>query len=95
MKKLRLIHILFLLISSSISAQINLRNSIENVSYEKPVEYEIAGITIQGITNLDKNAIITLSGLTVGDKIMIPGEEISKAIQNYGHKTFLQTSKFR
>ena len=80
MKKLRLIHILFLLISSSISAQINLRNSIENVSYEKPVEYEIAGITIQGITNLDKNAIITLSGLTVGDKIMIPGEEISKAI---------------
>ena len=80
MKKLRLIHLLFLLISSSISAQINLRNSIENVSYEKPVEYEIAGITIQGITNLDKNAIITLSGLTVGDKIMIPGEEISKAI---------------
>jgi outer membrane protein insertion porin family len=50
------------------------------VSYEKPVEYKIAGITIQGITNLDKNAIITLSGLTVGDKIMIPGEEISKAI---------------
>ena len=80
MKKLRLIHLLFLLISRSISAQINLRNSIENVSYEKPVEYEIAGITIQGITNLDKNAIITLSGLTVGDKIMIPGEEISKAI---------------
>lgn len=80
MKKLLLIHILFLLISSSIYAQINLRNSIENVSYEKPVEYEIAGITIQGITNLDKNAIITLSGLTVGDKIMIPGEEISKAI---------------
>lgn len=80
MKKLRLIHLLFLLISSSISAQINLRNSIENVSYEKPVEYKIAGITIQGITDLDKNAIITLSGLTVGDKIMIPGEEISKAI---------------
>jgi outer membrane protein insertion porin family len=50
------------------------------VSYERPVEYEVAGITIQGITNLDKNAIITLSGLTVGDKIMIPGEEISKAI---------------
>jgi outer membrane protein insertion porin family len=50
------------------------------VSYEKPVEYKIAGITIQGITDLDKNAIITLSGLTVGDKIMIPGEEISKAI---------------
>ena len=80
MKKLLLIPILFLLISSSLSAQINLGNNIENVSYERPVEYEVAGITIQGITNLDKNAIITLSGLAVGDKIMIPGEEISKAI---------------
>jgi outer membrane protein insertion porin family len=80
MKKLLLIPILLLLISSSLSAQINLGNNIDNVSYERPVEYEVAGITIQGITNLDKNAIITLSGLAVGDKIMIPGEEISKAI---------------
>jgi len=80
MKKLFFIPFLFLLISSSLSAQINLGNNIENVSYERPVEYEVAGITIKGITNLDKNAIITLSGLTVGDKIMVPGEEISKAI---------------
>ena len=79
MKKLFFIPLLFLFIIP-VTAQINLGNTIENVSYERPVEYEVAGITIQGITNLDKNAIITLSGLTVGDKIMIPGEEISKAI---------------
>lgn len=79
MKKLFFIPLLFLFITP-VTAQINLGNTIENVSYERPVEYEVAGITIQGITNLDKNAIITLSGLTVGDKIMIPGEEISKAI---------------
>lgn len=79
MKNLFFIPLLFLFITP-VTAQINLGNTIENVSYERPVEYEVAGITIQGITNLDKNAIITLSGLTVGDKIMIPGEEISKAI---------------
>ena len=79
MKKLFFIPLLLLFITPA-TAQINLGNTIENVSYERPVEYEVAGITIQGITNLDKNAIITLSGLTVGDKIMIPGEEISKAI---------------
>ena len=79
MKKLFFIPLLFLFIAP-LKAQINVGNTLENVSYERPVEYEVAGITIQGITNLDKNAIITLSGLTVGDKIMIPGEEISKAI---------------
>ena len=79
MKNLFFIPLLFLFITP-VTAQINLGNTIENVSYERPVEYEVAGITIQGITNLDKNAIITLSGLTVGDKIIIPGEEISKAI---------------
>ena len=79
MKNLFFIPLLFLFITP-VTAQINLGNTIENVSYERPVEYEVAGITIQGITNLDKNAIITLYGLTVGDKIMIPGEEISKAI---------------
>jgi len=79
MKKLFFIPLLLLFITPA-TAQINLGNTIENVSYERPVEYEVAGITIQGITNLDKNAIITLSDLTVGDKIMIPGEEISKAI---------------
>jgi len=81
MKKYTLLYSLLLLLSSTISAQINIGNQLENVSYERPVEYEIAGITVEGIENLDKNAIITLSGLSIGDKIMIPGESISKAIK--------------
>ena len=67
------------MLSSQIIAQINIGNSITDISYDAPVEFELAGITIQGIQNFDKNAIITLSGLTIGEKIMVPGEDFSKA----------------
>ena len=80
MKKHLLIYSFILLLPVSLTAQINIDNNLENISYERPVEYEIAGITVEGIQNLDKNAIITLSGLNVGNKIMVPGEDLSKAI---------------
>ena len=80
MKKHLLVYTLILFLPVSLTAQINIGNNLENISYERPVEYEIGGITVEGIENLDKNAIITLSGLNVGNKIMVPGEELSKAI---------------
>jgi outer membrane protein insertion porin family len=46
------------------------------------VEYEIGGIVVFGTDYLDKNVIILSSGLTVGDKIFVPGESITKAIKN-------------
>lgn len=80
MKKSFLITCILILCSTSLWAQINMGNNLDNISYERPVEYEIAGITVEGIQNLDKNAIITLSGLNVGDKIMVPGEQLAKAV---------------
>lgn len=60
--------------------QINL-NSFE-VDYTKPKEYTIGGITITGTQFLDKEVLILLSGLRVGEKITVPGDKISKAVQN-------------
>ena len=77
MKKHLLIYSFILLLPVYLTAQINIGNNLENISYERPVEYEIAGITVEGIQNLDKNAIITLSGLNVGNKIMVPGEDLT------------------
>ena len=51
-----------------------------SINYSSPKEYEIAGIEVQGVEFLDNNALISLSGLKVGDKIKIPGDEISTAI---------------
>jgi outer membrane protein insertion porin family len=80
MKKLSIITFC-LLISAFCQAQINAGTDLSNIQFERPVEYEIGGITVEGIENLDKNAIIILSGLTVGDKILVPGEKISSAVK--------------
>lgn len=55
--------------------------SENNLNYANPTEYTIAGIEVTGINVLDKNAMISISGLKVGDKIKIPGDAISGAIR--------------
>lgn len=52
-----------------------------NLNYASPAEYFIAGIDVEGLKVLDKNAIISLSGLRIGDKIKIPGDGITNAIR--------------
>ncbi len=52
-----------------------------NIDYRNPKEYEIGGITISGVKYLDHNVLIHLSGLKVGEKITIPGDEITNAIK--------------
>ena len=48
-----------------------------------PKEYTIAGIKISGTKYLDEQLLISISGLSVGDKVMIPGgDNFSKAIFN-------------
>jgi outer membrane protein insertion porin family len=51
------------------------------LSYAAPQEYIIAGIEVTGLNVLDKNAMISLTGLKIGDKIKIPGDGISGAIR--------------
>ena len=52
------------------------------VNYALQKEYEIGGVTVSGTKYLDENVIVTLSKLSVGDKITIPGEQISNSIRN-------------
>ena len=47
---------------------------------DAPKEYEIGGIRISGIQYLDKDILRTYTGLSVGQKISVPGEDIGKAI---------------
>ena len=44
--------------------------------------YEIGGIVVKGNAFSDEKAIISISGLRVGQKISIPGSEISSAIKS-------------
>jgi outer membrane protein insertion porin family len=52
-----------------------------SVNYSSPKEYTVADISVEGVEFLDNNALISLSGLKVGDQIKIPGDEISQAIK--------------
>lgn len=48
-------------------------------AYGNPQKYEIAEITVTGVKFLDPGALISLSGLRVGDEIEIPGEAAATA----------------
>lgn len=90
MKKLLiLLFVVTLIAVETASAQIGVgrnrktqaQQSSEGIDYAEPTEYEIAEITVAGAKALNENALISLSGLEVGDRIMVPGPEISGAIK--------------
>lgn len=62
----------------SVKAQIGIG---ENIQLFPGTRYEIGGITVTGADNLDPTVVQLLSGLTVGDKITIPGTELSDAVK--------------
>jgi outer membrane protein insertion porin family len=51
------------------------------MDYTTPREYEIADVTVSGVKYLDKKVLVMLSGLAKGDKITVPGEDVTKAIE--------------
>ncbi len=48
-----------------------------------PKKYEIAAINITGVKNYEDYVLVGFSGLTVGQKIVIPGEDISNAVKRF------------
>jgi outer membrane protein insertion porin family len=53
-----------------------------NLDYFSPKEYVIGGTTLTGTQYLDKEVIIKLSKLTVGERVTLPGEITANAIKN-------------
>lgn len=51
-----------------------------HLNYTEPEKFEIAEITVSGTQFLDPAALISVSGLKVGDIIKIPGDALSNAI---------------
>ena len=86
MKRVLIISILLCLATSSFSQfrkrdRSNTQAGENPLNYANPREYTIAGIDVVGINVLDKNAMISISGLKIGDKIKIPGDAITGAIR--------------
>ena len=73
--------ILLISIFTSIVYNTNLNAQDSQVDYTNPKKYIISDITISGVKFLDKSTLISISGLKLGDEILIPGDDISNAIR--------------
>ena len=58
-----------------------------------PRTYEIAGISVEGAPNYDDYLILGYAGLKVGDRVAIPGDDITNAVKRLMRQTlFAQAS---
>ena len=60
-----------------------------------PQQYYIGGITVDGVKSYDDYVLIGLSGLAKGQRINIPGEEISQAIRRYWKNGLFSNASIR
>ena len=68
----------------SVQAQTEEKQVKPTVEYSRiPRSYTIGGISVEGAKNYDDYMLIGLSGLTVGQKVNIPGEEITDAVKRF------------
>lgn len=81
-KKISFVLFLFIFLCCTVKAQVKIGDDSTAIDFANQKEYEIAGITVSGIKYLDENALKILSGLSVGEKVKVPGEKFSKAIEN-------------
>lgn len=76
MKKIKLCLLLGILLGGYLSAQSQLADT------PKPEEWlEIGGISVVGAEEASTKTVITVSGLSVGDRIQVPGPHFQKAIR--------------
>ncbi|MEO6330633.1 MAG: POTRA domain-containing protein [Ginsengibacter sp.] len=69
---------------SSDTTPVSVNVDLEQIFNTKtPKEYTIADVKVTGTQSFDQNLIVSISGLAIGDKVMIPGtDNFSKAITN-------------
>jgi outer membrane protein insertion porin family len=89
MRKIKLF-IILLFISVKLFAQEAENDSINfSIYYSSPKEYTIAGLDVQGIRYLDTQVLLQISGLSVGDRITVPGDAITNSIKKlWNHGLF-------
>lgn len=94
---MRHINLFFLLLLASATASVAqsddsthiVTGAKEFVDYNNPRTYELVNIVITGTNYYDKSVLQVLSGLTIGQKIRIPSEDVTKAVTNlYKQKLF-------
>ena len=58
-----------------------------------PRTYEIAGIEIEGAPNYDDERILGYADLKVGERVAIPGDDITRAVKNLMRQTLFAQAR--
>lgn len=64
------------------------------IDYTNPRVFEIADIKFTGLKVLDERALVSFTGIKVGDRIPIPGTEISEAIKKLWRQGIIADVQF-
>ena len=64
------------------------------IDYSNPKVFEIADIKFTGLNVLEERALISFTGIKVGDRIPIPGNEISSAIKKLWKQGIIANVEF-
>ncbi len=73
--------------------QVITSEQLPDFSYETPRTYEIEEITVSGKNNYDDFVLIGYSGLKKGERIMIPGDDITNVIRRFWNQGLFSNIK--
>lgn len=83
MKKIRYIFLLSLALCLFTSVKAQDVQEKPTIVYGQSRKIEIGGINVEGVKGYEDNILIGLSGLSVGEQINLPGDEITDAVKRY------------
>ena len=86
----RLFFSAMLLLSGFVHGQQGTAAPAIQIDPNNPQEFRIAGIRVEGIEFNSESVVIMVSGLYVGQPILIPGEQIASAIRNLWRQQLFQ-----
>ena len=58
-------------------------DTLEVMDYESPKEYVIADVTVSGIEFIQKEVLVSLSGLKKGNTITLPGDKVTDVLKKF------------
>ncbi len=60
------------------------------VDYSNPADYTVGGVKIEGNTYLGRDQIMQLSGIRVGEKVTIPGDQVSNIVNRLWQQRYFK-----
>ncbi len=95
MKQRTLLFLVLLTVASGLFAQDKINyDSLRVMDYQNPKEYVIADVVVSGIEYIQKEVLVSLSGLKVGNKITLPGDDITDALKKFWSQGLFSDAKF-